>query len=264
MSPEKRGSTSPASSTTTANTSEQRRVELAQQALGVDFRDPGLLLQALVHVSYLNEQDEQAGPHFNTSNERLEFLGDAVLGVVVAEYLYRQHEDMDEGQLTVNRAMLVRREPLARWAREFNLGELLYIARSEGPVGDRTLAGLFEAVIGALYLDRGLEVVETFLHRLLDRDAAALVQRRDLTNYKGILQEIIQERDQTLPSYETVEASGPAHDRHFVVEAVHNQKTIGRGAGRSKRAAEQQAAKDAIDRLIEDDPGEEGADGGTL
>lgn len=229
------------------------RLGQVEAALGVTFSSPDLLRQALVHASYLNEQEELGLESFPRSNERLEFLGDAVLGLIVADYLYHRHDDMDEGNLTVNRATLVRTETLARWTRELGLGDSLYIARGEGAlgdrVGDRIMAGAFEALVGALYLDQGIEAVRKLMERLLDRDAESLLQRRDLTNYKGELQEILQGRYQTLPEYEIVETRGPAHDRYFVVEVVHQDTTIGHGGGRSRRLAEQEAAKDAIERL---------------
>ncbi len=220
--------------------------------LDIQFTDSQLLLQALVHTSYLNEQSEELGPTFTDSNERLEFLGDAVIGLIVAEYLYTRHPQMTEGQLTVNRAMLVRRETLAAWAREFQLDSFLYIARGEAASSDRTLAGLFEAITGALYLDQGLPAAERFIHRLLDRDAEHLVNQHDLTNYKGLLQEMLQNRGEPPPTYQLIETSGPAHDRHFTVAAVHNQRTIGNGSGRSKRVAEQAAAKNALEHLAQD------------
>lgn len=224
-----------------------------ENALHYQFTSPKLLQQALVHSSYLNEQDETGQIRFGGSNERLEFLGDAVLGFIVADYLYHRFPEVDEGALTVHRATLVRRETLARWARDLGLDDVLYIARGEsravGQVGDRIMAGTFEAVLGALYLDQGIEAAREVIERMLDRDVEKLLFHRDLTNYKGQLQEIIQERDQELPEYEVTETIGPAHDRYFVVRAVHRGETIGQGGGRSKRAAEQAAAKDALERM---------------
>lgn len=258
MSPEKREQTSTISSEIAKPDDAcwldpAERTRRVEDALHYHFQSPDLLQQALVHSSYLNEQLEAGRQQFDTSNERLEFLGDAVLGFIVADYLYRRHSEMDEGELTVNRATLVRRETLANWAQELGLDDVLYIARGEsrgaGQVGDRIMAGTFEAVLGALYLDQGIEPAREVIERMLDRDVDRLLRKRDLTNYKGQLQEIIQEQDQELPEYEVVEMTGPAHNRYFVVRAVHHDATIGQGGGRSKRAAEQAAAKDALERM---------------
>jgi ribonuclease-3 len=232
------------------------RVRAAEHALGVTFRDPTLLQLALVHSSLLNEPEGYEQPMFDASNERLEFLGDAALSLLVAEYLYDDYPDVPEGRLTVYRAILVRRETLARWARELSLDDLLFIGRGETQaeiVGDRILAGAFEAVLAAVYLDQGLDSARAFLKRLLDRDAAQLLAaprgHPDLTNYKGLLQERIQRDDTMLPAYVVVSQAGPDHERQFVVEVRHRGRTIGHGSGRSKRAAEQAAARDALARF---------------
>lgn len=230
------------------------RIRLAEQALGVTFHDPDLLQLALVHSSLLNEPAIDAELEFDESNERLEFLGDAVLDLLVAEYLYRRFPDMPEGRLTVTRATLVRRETLATWAARLDLGSLLQVGRGEvqdGVVSQRTLAGAFEAVVGAIYLDQGFETSRTFIDDILERDIDRLLSTRDLTNYKGLLQEEIQQSDTRLPDYVVVSEKGPDHDRVFVIEARHRGVTIGRGEGRSKRIAEQAAAKDALERMEE-------------
>jgi ribonuclease-3 len=237
------------------------------QNLGVVFRDPALLRLALVHSSWLNEQAEHPEhERFEQSNERLEFLGDAVLGFLTAEYLYRAFPGQAEGSLTVLRAGFVRTETLAQWAREFELDQLLYLAQGEdgvrGQSGNRVLAGAFEAVLGAIYLDQGIRQTRTFLRRLLERDADEVISVRQTTNYKGRLQEILLRRDQVTPVYRTVTTSGPPHQRHFVVEVSHQGQPLGTGSGTSKRAAEQLAAREALGRLA---PGEAGeSDAGFL
>lgn len=228
------------------------RIEQAEQALGVKFCDSELLALALVHSSLLNEASGEMEPDTEESNERLEFLGDAVLDLIVADYLYMRFPEMSEGRLTVSRATLVRRETLARWAEDLKLGNLLRVGRGEiqdGVASQRTLAGAFEAVLGALYLDQGFEAARTFIHDILDADIDQLLATRDLTNYKGLLQECIQQRDTLLPEYVVTSQSGPDHDRTFVIEARHRDIAIGTGEGRSKRIAEQLAAKDALDQL---------------
>ena len=228
------------------------RVEQAQQALGVRFRNRDLLGLALVHSSLLNEPLIDAEPEVTESNERLEFLGDAVLDLLVADYLFLRYPEMSEGRLTVSRATLVRRETLSGWAEDLRLGDFLRVGRGEiqdGVVSQRTLAGAFEAVLGALYLDQGFEAARTYVDAILDRDVDRLLATRDLTNYKGVLQEQIQETDTLLPEYVVTSQRGPDHDRTFVIEALHRGITIGKGEGRSKRAAEQAAAKDALTRM---------------
>ncbi|CAN5772522.1 ribonuclease III [soil metagenome] len=228
------------------------RIDVAEQTLGVSFTDRDLLQLALVHSSVLNEPLAGSEPEVWESNERLEFLGDAVLDLLVAEYLYRRYPDMPEGRLTVSRAMLVRRETLAGWAEDLNLGALLRVGRGEvqeGVISQRTLAGAFEAVIGAVYLDQGLEAARSFVDGILGRDVERLLTTTDLTNYKGVLQERLQQKDTLLPEYIVVSEEGPDHDRTFIVEARHQGKRIGVGEGRSKRIAEQAAANDALRRI---------------
>ena len=236
-------------------TDERReRLDRAEQALGVKFRERELLQLALVHSSLLNEPAGDSEPEFKKSNERLEFLGDAVLDLLVADYLYSRFPDLPEGRLTVMRATLVRRETLAEWAGEMGLGALLYVGRGEvqdGVISQRTLAGAFEAVVGALYLDQGFETARSFIDGLLEQDGERLLATRDLTNYKGLLQEWIQQADTLLPEYVVVSERGPDHDRTFVIEVRHRGIMIGSGTGRSKRVAEQAAAQDALCRMAE-------------
>jgi len=215
-----------------------------------------LLRTALTHRSILHEL---AGAGISTAhpaaltNERLEFLGDAVLGAVAAEYLYNLDPDADEGQLTRRRVALVRAETLVRWAREIDLGSYLYLGQGERPgpgSRDRMLAGAFEAVVGAVALDRGFGAARRFLLRLLERDAPEILARAEgAANPKGRLQELLQERYRRAPEYQTVSTQGPDHARTFVVEATFDEAVIGRGVGPSKRDAEQAAAAAALATL---------------
>jgi ribonuclease III len=229
------------------------RVAQAMQALGVEFHDHELLRLALVHRSFLNELGIETEEVIRGSNERLEFLGDALIGMICAEYVYRRFPNIPEGLLTSYRVALVRTETLAAWAMRFSLDEYLYLARGElGPNGEvrpRILAGVFEAVVGAIYLDRGMRAAKAFLKALLDEDALTLIDVSEPTNYKGRLQELIQNRERVTPGYRTVKTSGPAHDRVFHVEAVLRGQPLGSGTGANKRAAEQEAARDALERL---------------
>lgn len=242
---------------------ESRRLEQAMAALGVRFQHPALLHLALVHRSYLNERGADSERAISASNERLEFLGDALLGFIVAEFLYRRYPLLPEGRLTAYRAALVRTETLAEWARRFGLPDLVYHARGElGPDGElrpRILAGVFEAVLGAIYLDRGMRAARQFMRGLLVTDAERIIGISQETNYKGRLQELIQERLRATPSYRTIQATGPAHERVFVVEALVHGRVLGVGSGASKRTAQQEAARDALERLARE--GVEDADG---
>jgi ribonuclease-3 len=229
------------------------RVERAMQALGVEFRDRSLIRLALVHRSFLNERGADVQTVIDQSNERLEFLGDSLLGLFSAEWVYRHYPDQPEGVLTAHRVSLVRTETLAEWARQFGLHELVYMARGElGPNGEvrpRLLAGALEAVLAAIFLDRGITAARAFIRKLFRADAARMIEESEATNYKGRLQELIQERERVTPGYRTVRATGPAHDREFVVEAVLRGQPLGSGTGPNKRAAEQEAARNALERL---------------
>ncbi|ACZ39639.1 ribonuclease III [Sphaerobacter thermophilus] len=229
------------------------RPERAAQRLGIEFRDLDLLRLALTHRSYLNELGISQIEAVRDSNERLEFLGDSVLGMITAEFLYRRFPRLPEGMLTAYRTALVRTETLARWARRFGLDELLYLGRGEitadGEIRDRILAGAFEAVIAAIYLDRGIRATRRFLRQLLIEDAEQIITEGQETNYKGRLQELVQEHMRVTPMYRTVAVSGPAHDRVFTVEVVVGGECLGVGTGSSKRAAQQEAAQSALARL---------------
>lgn len=229
------------------------RLQQAESALGIWFNNSEILQQALVHSSVLNEPVPNT-QEFEQSNERLEYLGDALIDFIVAEYLFQEFPDHAEGQLTVYRAALVRTETLARWARAFHLDEFLYLAQGEQGysgigIGDRVLAGAFEAVIAAIYQDKGIEAAREFIVRLLDQDAEQIIFNQQTVNYKGKLQERIQALDQTTPAYGVVKLSGPPHNRHFVVQVQHRGENLGLGEGPSKRIAEQAAARDALYRL---------------
>jgi ribonuclease III len=236
--------------------------ERLARALHFRFRDLGLLRTALTHRSILHEVASAgistARPAALT-NERLEFLGDAVLGAVAAEYLYNLDPDADEGQLTRRRVALVRAETLVRWAREIDLGSYLYLGQGERPgpgSRDRMLAGAFEAVIGAVALDRGFGAARRFILRLLERDAPRILASAEgHANPKGRLQELLQDRFRRAPEYQTVSTQGPDHARTFIVEVTFDERILGRGVGPSKREAEQAAAAAALTALAADPDG---------
>lgn len=241
-----------------AGPGEEERLARAEAALGVRFADRALLRRALTHRSFVNEQGQDPP----ASNERLEFLGDALLGFLVADALYRRFGDSPEGDLTAWRVALVRTDTLAGWARQLGLGPLLYLSRGETePAGlsDRILANAFEAVLAAIYCDAGFAAARRFLEaRLVEADA--IIARLAPGNYKGRLQELVQDPYQRLdalgpgrgrrtPAYVIVARGLPATGAAFTVEARVEGRAIGVGAGPNKRLAEQAAARDALINL---------------
>jgi ribonuclease-3 len=229
-----------------------------EERLGVTFRDASLLQQALVHSSYVNENPGRAPQ----SNERLEFLGDAVLGLVVADELYAAFPELDEGKLTELRTHLVRRDTLAKVAGELGLGDHLLLGRGEEAGGGRArptnLAHVYESVVGAIFLDGGLEAAHDFVRRSLNAEFELLAGRAFPLDPKSQLQEISQSRYQSTPIYRVVEAEGPDHARYFTVEVVVDGETLGAGRGPSKQQAEKEAARQALARLREGAGGETG------
>jgi ribonuclease-3 len=224
-----------------------------EERLGVKFEDPALLRQALVHSSYVNENPDLAPE----SNERLEFLGDAVLGLVVADDLYAAFPGEDEGKLTELRTHLVRRDTLAKAAAQLQLGEELLLGRGEEGGGGRerptNLAHVYESVVGAIFLDGGLPAAQDFVRRSLGEDFASVHQRAFPGDPKSRLQELSQSRYQTTPVYRLIEAEGPDHARRFRVEVVIDGRALGTGSGHSKQQAEKEAASLALEQLEQAD-----------
>jgi ribonuclease-3 len=224
----------------------------AQEALDIHFKNPLLLRQALIHGSFSNENPTFAP----VPNERLEFLGDAVLDMIVATRLYLDFPDFSEGEMTKLRAVLVRRDTLARVAKGIGLGDYLYLGKGEDATDGRNkaanLAGALEAVIGAAYLDQGLETVTDFIQRLFDAEVTKAASRHSDANYKSELQELLQAREQRVPSYHIIETSGPDHDKRFTVEVRLGDTVLGKGSGKSKKAAETAAAEAALKSLLSD------------
>lgn len=205
--------------------------------------------QAFVHRSYLNENPLFGRP----SNERLEFLGDALLSFIVAEKLYEDFPDLPEGDLTEIRASLVCRDTLAELASSLRLGDRLLLGQGEEMNGGRTkpsnLANAMEALIGALYLEQGLEATRAFVLEQLEPHLERTRAGQMVPNYKAMLQEFVQGQGRPAPVYRLVEASGPDHDRRFTSEILVEGEALATGAGKSKKAAENQAARAAWARL---------------
>lgn len=223
-----------------------------EATLGFVFDDKSLLQRALTHRSYLNENPDLPW----LDNERLEFLGDAILGFVTAEHLYHRFPEMKEGDLTSLRAALVRGQTLAEFSTQLNLGPYLLISRGEeagrGRARPALLAATFEAILGALYFDQGLPAARELIVRMIDDKTQNILQERLDRNAKSLLQELSQGRLKVTPVYRLVETHGPDHAREFTVEAVLGSTVYGVGRGRNKQTAEQEAARDAITRLQEE------------
>ena len=223
-------------------------MEELEQKLGYQFRDRALLSEALNHSSYANEHRALG----EQSNERLEFLGDSVLGFVTAEFLFELHRDLPEGDLTRQRAALVCEQSLYEVAKMLDLGKYLKLGKGEEAGGGRTrpsiLADATEAVFAAVYLDGGIEAASALIHRvLLDKEgehAEELMQ-----DYKTALQELVQRKSGQALSYRMVGESGPDHNKTFTAEVWLNGEGVGTGSGHSKKEAEQAAARAAIRRL---------------
>ena len=220
-----------------------------EEAVGLCFRDPTLLKQSLVHSSYMNEYPQEAPE----SNERLEFLGDALLDFVVAEELYQRYPQMPEGQLTVARAALVRRETLAQVARRLALGDALLLGQGEESNGGRSrvsnLAAVFEALLGAILLDQGYEAAHAYILGALQPELERISVQGVPQDPKSRLQELVQGQEGLTPNYRITEELGPDHAKHFVAEALIGDRVMGRGSGRRKAEAEQAAARTALDHL---------------
>lgn len=225
-------------------------VAQAAAALNMQFARWDLLREALIHRSYLNE-DASA----TESNERLEFLGDAALGFIVAQYLYHRYKDAPEGQLTRRRMALVSNQTLARWARKIGLDRLLLISKGERGIAlpDRVLGGAFEALLAAIMLDRGMAAVEAFLVPILDAEADEVVARTMAGNFKGRLQEVAQDRERVTPTYKTLDTLGADHERRFTVAAMIGERVLATGTGKSKQIAEQAAAEAGLAAYIAQD-----------
>ncbi len=225
------------------------RLDRLQKILGVTFKEPSLLERALIHDSYVNENPELAPG----SNERLEFLGDAVIGLIIARSLYQDFPDIPEGKLTHLRAALVKRETLAHVAEAIGLGDFLYLGKGEEASGGRkkipNLGGALEAVIGAVYLDRGMREATACTMRLMKAEYDQVQETGITPDYKTQLQHYLQGKYQQIPAYGMVSATGPDHARWFTVEVKMGNDVLGRGTGKSKKAAEAEAARDALTRL---------------
>ena len=223
-------------------------LDTLQKKIGFSFSSKTLLKTAFVHRSYLNEHKKYKGP----SNERLEFLGDAALSIVVSTFLYEKLPNATEGKLTTSRASLVRTETLAKIATSLSLGKHLVLSKGEEDTGGREnpsiLANTFEALVGAIYLDQGIAKVEEFLKKTVLSDWKSLIESAVPDN-KSKLQEFVQRKYHVSPIYKLISSWGPDHARQFEIDVFVGEKKMGRGTGNNKQSAAQNAAKDALTRL---------------
>jgi ribonuclease-3 len=224
-------------------------IAILQKTLGVTLSNRKLLEQALVHSSYINEP-----PGFTLGhNERLEFLGDAVLDCIIAEKLYQDLPDLNEGEMSKLRAALVRRDTLADIARNIKLGDFLLMGKGEEASGGRNkapnLAGAMEAVIAAIYIDRGWLTARDIILKLYGDAWVKIARQGTGLDYKSKLQEVMQSKLQLTPSYRLVSETGPDHDKSFTVEVSTGGRVLGRGTGKNKKLAETEAARAALEQL---------------
>jgi ribonuclease-3 len=217
-----------------------------EQKIGVKFKDSNLLKESLTHRSYLNEHPNWPLPH----NERLEYLGDAVLELAVSETLFSKFPNYPEGQLTVLRAALVNYQMLSKIATEIDLDKFVLMSRGEradtSKAREVILANAIEAVIGAIYLDRGFGITEKFIQKFILVHIDEILRTKSYKDAKSELQEIIQEKLRVTPTYRVLEESGPAHQRIFRIGVYFGDKFIAEGTGSSKQEGEIEAAKNAL------------------
>ena len=220
--------------------------EEVEKIIDVNFENGDLIKTACTHRSYLNEHRSTVTEH----NERLEFLGDAVLELVVTDFLYLTYPDKPEGELTSWRAALVKTESLAELADQLKLGQFLLMSRGEAKSGGRTrmalLANLVEAIIGAIYLDRGYEVAAKFIDKNINSKLDNILKQGLHIDAKSHFQEVAQEKEGVTPHYEVIGEEGPDHDKIFEMSVFLNKKIWGTGKGNSKQTAQQAAAEDAL------------------
>lgn len=230
----------------------RQQFEQLQQELDVTFHNKSLLYQAFTHSSYVNEHRRK----LFTDNERLEFLGDAVLELSVSKFLFEKYPQMSEGELTKLRASIVCEPSLVIFANELHFGQFVLLGKGEELTGGRErpalLADVFESFVGALYLDQGLDTVVSFLERVVF-PKVEIGAFSHVMDFKSQLQEMVQQSNHGILHYEIVDEKGPAHNRTFVSRVLLNEQELGVGRGKSKKEAEQQAAQSAMQKLKQEE-----------
>ena len=237
------------------NDIEKKIVEDLQNRLNITFFKEELLFEALVHTSYYNEQ-RQSGRVEIRSNERLEFLGDAVVDLLICEILYKEYPDLDEGMMAKIKAAVASEEVLSDIARSLKLGSFLFLGKGEEKSGGRMrnsiLADTLESLIAAIYMDLGYEKVKELFWERFRFYINEVLEGRKLFDYKTALQEITQKRYHVIPEYALIKTEGKGHDKVFFVEVRVKGETYGKGIGKSKKEAEKKAAKEAYEKLVRD------------
>lgn len=230
--------------------STQLMINKIEELLMIKFNDRSLIENAFFHTTYVNEK-----PWLKlVSNERLEFLGDAVLELTVSDFLYHQYPNLPEGQLTTMRAQLVQEGSLAYLSRQLKLDDAIYLGKGEIASGGRTrdsiISDAYEALLGAIYLDQGIEIATKFVTITLLNQHQEMIQSIS-QDYKTKLQELVQQKGAVKIRYDVVEQKGPAHDTQFTVQVMINDEPVAKGQGRSKKQAEIEAAKEALTHIDE-------------
>ena len=228
---------------------ETSNISALEERINYVFKDKNTVLTAITHSSYANEKKARKLKY----NERIEFLGDSVLGLTISEHLYKMYPELPEGELTVTRSKIVCESSLSRCSTDIGLGELLLLGRGEELSGGRTkssiLSDAYEALIGAIYIDGGLEVAKEFILKNMDGIIKSSMQGKLFYDYKTQLQEKIQQKGEQQITYTVVDEKGPDHNKIFITQIKINGFVCGQGSGRSKKESEQNAAKDALDKL---------------
>jgi ribonuclease-3 len=231
-----------------------RRFESLEKNLGVKFENPNLLIQSLTHRSFLNETKDKK----RESNERLEFLGDAILEFIVSDWLFRHYPEYPEGTLTNIRSNLVKTGTLAKMAKKLKVGQCLFLSKGEEDSGGRAnlslLADAFEAVVGAIYIDQGYQAVKKFIVGQFEALVKQLIAHGKFKDFKSLLQEKLQAEKKLAPAYKILKEEGPDHDKTFTVGVYDGKKLLAQGVGKSKQGAESQAAKIALERAVPKGP----------
>ncbi len=227
-------------------------LECLQQALGHQFKDPGLLVEALVHRSYLPSGEREGTKEH--SNERMEFLGDSVLSLVVNDFLYEKYPDRREGDLTKMKSVIVSKQILSYYAKKHNIGSFILLSESAQKAGvsemESVLADALEAIFGAVFLDGGFEAAKRCVRRILLSGLGEIITSEETINYKSLLQEYIQALHKVPPRYRVYSTSGPDHDKEFSVVVSVRKTVLAKGKGKTKKIAEQEAARKAYHRLL--------------
>lgn len=226
----------------------ETKLQELQKKIGIHFKNVDLLKNAFIHRSYLNEHKNFRGQ----SNERLEFLGDSVLSLIVSSYLFKKLPESPEGELTQLRAALVRTETLGNLAKDLELGEYLFLSKGEEDTGGRTnnsiMANTFEALVGAIYLDQGVDISHKFIEKTILANWKKLLKVA-VYDSKSKLQEVLQKIHHESPTYNLISAWGPDHARSFEMGVYLGSKLLGKGVGKNKQEAAQTAARDALTKI---------------